>query len=678
MTPMMNFTRTLMRPVRRRLERLRNRHFVVLDVAVLLVTPLLALFLRVEKVTAIATYLPDVLRYTVAALVVRITIFWVCGFYRRYWRYATVDELMQIVAGSVVATLVTTALYLLAMAEGFLSSGNPRSLPILDGVMAMLFVGGFRLSSRLASRAFREPLRDDAKRVLIVGAGMAGQMLVRELLERPQSRLRPVGFVDDDPEKSRVRIHNLPVLGTHADLQQVIAGHRVAEVIIAMPNAPGIVVREVLRACEDAGVPARTVPSVTSILEGRFKVSQLRTVEIDDLLRRDPVQTDILAVQRSIRGKRVLITGGGGSIGSELCRQILQSEPAELVLLGHGENSVFDIQNELLAERSKLVRDRGIEPPAIRCVIADIRFADRIRSVMADTQPDVVFHAAAHKHVPLMELNPCEAISNNVIGTRNVLQAARSAGVKRFVLISTDKAVNPTNIMGASKRIAEYLVIQAARESGLAYVAVRFGNVLGSRGSVVPLFKKQIAMGGPITVSHPEMRRYFMTIPEAVELVLQASILGHGGEIFMLDMGQPVKIVDLARDLVELSGLELGRDIDIRFSGLRPGEKLFEELFNEGERYEETHHPKIMVAASASASVPGILDEAIRNVEKNIAQEDEQAIVGWLKQLVPEYTPDPRRWPQLESENVPEMVADAPKLQTSNLRGDIHAVIERT
>jgi len=390
------------------------------------------------------------------------------------------------------------------------------------------------------------------------------------------------------------------------------------------------------------GVQTKIMPGVHEVLGGKVNVSRLRDVQIEDLLRREPIQTDVTAVGDLIRGKRVLITGGGGSIGSELCRQALAFEPAELIILGHGENSIFTVHNELKAKLAKnATRAKevgGSDAPATRLepVVADIRFPDRIQAVLEDYQPDIIFHAAAHKHVPLMQHNPVEAVGNNVLGTMNLLDAARSVGVEHFVMISTDKAVNPTSIMGTTKRAAELLVHQAAEATGKPYVVVRFGNVLGSRGSVVLSFKEQIARGGPVTVTHPEMERFFMTIPEAVQLTLQAATIGRGGEVFTLDMGEPVKIVDLARDMIELSGLEVGRDIDIEFTGTRPGEKLYEELFIPGETYKRTRHEQIFIANNASSFVPQDLDEEVYALEVAAQQHDVEAVLESLQYLVPQ------------------------------------------
>jgi FlaA1/EpsC-like NDP-sugar epimerase len=428
-------------------------------------------------------------------------------------------------------------------------------------------------------------------------------------------------------------------------------------VLIAMPTAPGRQIREIVDICELAKVQTKIIPSMHDVLDHKVSIHHMRDVQIEDLLRRKPVQTDTSAVSELIRGKRVLVTGAGGSIGSELCRQVLRFEPAELVLLGHGENSIFAIQSELLQQVAArgysslapasieangygLKVDRRQAYPRIEAIIADIRFPNRIRAVLEKHRPDIIFHAAAHKHVPLMELNPVEAITNNVLGTRNLLEIAQSLDVERFVMVSTDKAVNPTSVMGASKRLAELLVHQAAVRSGRSYLAVRFGNVLGSRGSVVLTFKQQIAAGGPVTVTHPEMRRYFMIIPEAVQLLLQAATLGHGGEVFMLDMGEPVKILDLARDMIELSGFEVGRDIDIVFTGMRPGEKLYEELFVPGETYERTVHQKIFIACNASRFVPPYLDEWIHAVDIAAQQNDRTGITLVLRSLAPYVRPE--------------------------------------
>ncbi len=646
--------------------RLRNRHIFLLDVIALCVTPALALMLRVDGIYALQTYAADLLYYIPLALIVRLLVFRQYGLYNRYWRYASIQEMVRILWAVAISSTIVIALFFLARLPALRicetwpnACGLPRSIPFIESLLVLLAIGGIRFSFRsMELWRYREQPGAGTQRVLIMGAGEAGAHIAREMRTNPQLGLDPIGFVDDDFHKQGMRIHDIPVLGGRIDIPRLVQEHPIDQVVIAMPTAPGKVIREVLEICERAGVPAKTMPGMYELLDGRVSVNQLRRVEIEDLLRREPVETDIAAVQELIRGRRVLITGAGGSIGSELCRQVLRCQPAQLILLGHGENSIFDIHNELarLVAPSRrptssmaaavadgpgattAARDDG-QQPILLPVLGDVRFRDRMEAIFRQHRPQIVFHAAAHKHVPLMEENPAEAITNNVLGTQHVVQAALAAGVERFVLISTDKAVNPTSVMGASKRVAELIVHQAATQSGRPYVAVRFGNVLGSRGSVVHTFRQQIAAGGPVTVTHPDMQRFFMTIPEAVQLVLQAAVMGTGGEVFVLDMGKPVKIVDLARDLIELSGLEVGRDIDIVFTGLRPGEKLYEELFVPGESYTRTRHEKITIAANASHLVPTDLDQAIAQLAAAAQADDRAAVVAALQALIPEYQP---------------------------------------
>jgi FlaA1/EpsC-like NDP-sugar epimerase len=530
----------------------------------------------------------------------------------------------------------------------------PHSLPVLDALLAFLCIASSRVSIRFTELWRRSaPPVGTITNVVIMGAGHAGDLILREIVKNPQLNLCVVAFLDDNPRKHGVRIHGIPVLGGRDALPALVKRAAIGRVIIAMPTAPGKEIRRVVELCRQVGVQAQTVPGLYELLNGTVDANTLRKVQIEDLLRRAPIQTDTAAVQHLLRGKRVLVTGGGGSIGSELCRQILRCQPEQLILIGHGENSIFEISNELQrlqAEWPTTSPGATAGPIEIVPVIADLRFGERLNYLLQRYQPQVIFHAAAHKHVPLMELHPSEAITNNVLGTRNLLAAAQKAQVERFVMISTDKAVNPTSIMGASKRAAELLVHQAAKASGRAYQVVRFGNVLGSRGSVVHTFRQQIAAGGPVTVTHPEMVRYFMTIPEAVQLLLQASVLGKGGEVFMLDMGEPVKIVDLARDLIALSGLAVDRDIEITFSGLRPGEKLYEEMFTLNEQYQRTQHEKVLVATNASHFVPPQLDQAIESLLSAAWRDDQLAVRLNLQALVPEYKPNsqgqPRPTPQ--------------------------------
>lgn len=627
-------------------HRFRNRYLLLSDLALLAGAVYLSYVLRLETFD-LRGQTPGFFIFAGLAVVITPLIFYRVGIYARYWRYASVEELLLLIGAVTLAALTAGAVSLILMRFWPGPLSFPRSIPLIFLLLALTATAGPRFALRLTARStlfLRANHKNGPTRsqpVLVMGAGDAGAMIVRELQQNPHLGMDPIGFLDDDLTKHEMRIHGVPVLGDRYAIPHIAARYKAKRVIIAMPTASGKTIREIVKICEVADLQTRIVPGLYEMLGGVVSASQLRPVEIHDLLRREPVQTDIAAVQELLQGKRVLVTGAGGSIGSELCRQILCCHPARLILLGHGENSIFEITEELKPQAAIL----GVE---LAPVIAGIRFPDRMCSVFQEQRPQIVFHAAAHKHVPLMEANPVEAITNNIGGTRNLLDAAITYGVEQFVMISTDKAVNPTSIMGASKRAAELLVNDAARCTGRPYVAVRFGNVLGSRGSVVLTFKKQIAAGGPITVTHPEMRRYFMTIPEAVQLVLQAATLGRGGEVFVLDMGEPIKIADLARDLIRLSGLEVGRDIEIIYTGLRPGEKLFEELFIPGEVHARTAHQKIFVANNGSeagatpateAAAAAPIGERIDALIAAAQHGDTQQTLRLLKEMVPEYRP---------------------------------------
>ncbi len=614
------------------LNRIRNRHFFILDIVLLWLAAYTSFVLRLEEFD-LGEYWPPFILFGLTAVIATTFSFFRLGVYARFWRYASVDEMILLIVSVGTATVCASLFCFVFLYVLPVNWVLPRSIPAIFFMLALGATAVPRLTVRSYVRyQYRLHGLPPGKNVLIAGAGDAGAMIAREMQRNPQLGMVPIGFVDDDPAKQGIRIQGVRVLGQRDAIPELAARLDVRQVVIAMPTAPGKTVRQIVDICEEAQVQAKTIPGIYELLDGAVRVNQLRDVDIEDLLRREPVQTDITAVTTLLRGKRVLVTGGGGSIGSELCRQICRSEPAQLILLGHGENSIFETYHEL----------RSLPPGKnvpIRPLIADTRFPDRIEAIFQQYRPQIIFHTAAHKHVPLMEQNPGEAITNNVVGTRNLLLAAQAVGVSHFVMISTDKAVNPTSVMGASKRAAELLVHQAAEKSGRPYVAVRFGNVLGSRGSVILTFKKQIAAGGPLTITHPDMTRFFMTIPEAVQLVLQAAVLGSGGEVFVLDMGEPVKIQELARDLIELSGLKVGQDIDIVITGIRPGEKLYEELFVEGESYTRTWHEKIFVAENASRFVPTDLDDMIHVLETAAHQNDEVAILRGLKSLIPEYTP---------------------------------------
>ncbi|MFM6277878.1 MAG: polysaccharide biosynthesis protein, partial [Dolichospermum sp.] len=501
------------------LSKIRNRHWFICDITVFAMTPLLALGLRLDGNLNLEEYIFQLGIATILFLAVKLIIFWGVGFYRRYWKYASIEEGIYIITLMMgVVAIQTTLFNLLEMLLGEL----PQSLPILEGILSCIFLILLRFSVRVVERiSHRQRISKNRERVLIIGAGSAGVSLVEDMQRNPEFGAEPVGFIDDDIKKQNIHLRGIPVLGNRQKISEVIKTLKIHKVIIAMPTVPGQTIRQIVDICQKNGVQPSTLPGIYEILNSRVRVDSVRDIKIEDLLRREPIETELERVAEFIKNKTVLITGSGGSIGSELCRQILRCHPAKIILIGHGENSVFNIQQELekliqiLKNNHKLGTDVNI--PQIYAFIADIRVQSRLENAFERFKPDVIFHAAAHKHVPLMELNPAEAITNNVMGTRNLLQVALQYNVEHFVMISTDKAVNPTNVMGASKRVAEMLVLQAAKESGKSYVAVRFGNVLGSRGSVVPTFQKQILAGGPITVTHPDICRYFMTIPEAVQ-----------------------------------------------------------------------------------------------------------------------------------------------------------------
>jgi FlaA1/EpsC-like NDP-sugar epimerase len=618
---------------------IRNRNLFFSDVLIIILSVYISFVLRAERLE-LGIYWPAFFLITGLALLIFPVVFKRAGIYARYWQYASVDALLPLFSSIVISaglTIVLTIIALVLWPDIFLM---PRSVLLIFLALALLGIPSPRIGARMAIHyqyQLRYGNKDSLAPVVVMGAGSAGSMIYREIRRNPQLGLRVIGFVDDDPMKRKMIIHGLPVLGNKYDIPRLVQEHSVGQVIIAMPTAPGRVIREVVNICEECFVRVKIIPGIYELLNGKVSVNQLRNVEIEDLLRREPIKTDLESVGALIKGKKVLVTGGGGSIGSELCRQILKSEPSELIVLGHGENSIFAVENELqkLFLTGSLISGESFPKSRLKTVIADIRFLNRIQSIFEEYRPDIVFHTAAHKHLPLMELNPIEAVSNNVLGTRNLVDTALAMGIERFVMISTDKAVNPSSIMGATKRVAELLVNQAALISGKAFVAVRFGNVLGSRGSVVLTFKEQIAAGGPVTVTHPDMERYFMTIPEAVQLVLQASALGKGGEVFVLDMGDPVRIADLASDLIKLSGLQPGQDIDIIYTGIRKGEKLQEELFVDEENFHRTIHEKIFIANKSNNDVYVCWEEEMESLGAAVQNNDSAAVISGLQRLIP-------------------------------------------
>lgn len=566
---------------------IRNRYVAMGDVLFIFITVFTSYALRLELDARFLQYLPSLYYMIGISLLVKPAVFYFFGLYRRMWIYASIQELKVITTAVASASILVSAIMLILNMAIRAFINFPRSVLIIDFALSLLVVGGIRFVMRIfaENRNQAMPARPGKqRRILIIGAGDAGAMVVRELQKNPLLNLKPVGLLDDSPEKQKQQISNIPVIGRLSDLAKAIEHQKADEVVIAIPSAPGGIVRAAADVCRRKNIPFRTMPGLYELLGGKVSVNRLREVEIEDLLRRQPTRMHDEIIGEKLGGKVVLVTGAGGSIGKELCRQIARWNPSELLLLGHGENSIF----ESLLELQESFPQTKFVP-----LIADVRDRPRLISLFGVYKPHVVFHAAAHKHVPLMEFNIEEAVANNVLGTKHLVDACLKYGVDRLILISTDKAILPANVMGATKRVAEMIVLEAARQTGKAYSVVRFGNVLGSRGSVVPLFKRQIAHGGPVTVTHPEMKRYFMTIPEAVYLVLQAASMGVGGEAFILNMGEQVRILDLAEDLIRLSGLEPGKDIEIAFTGVRPGEKLSEDLWEKRNKFKPTSHPEI-------------------------------------------------------------------------------------
>ncbi|CAN5720870.1 nucleoside-diphosphate sugar epimerase/dehydratase [soil metagenome] len=547
------------------------------------------------------------------------------------WRYMTMRDTVRVLL-SVMAS--TTVLVLLRITLQAFTNANFLFIPF--GVLAMNFALGFlgivgaraswRLRGEVLDRKKRE-IEGDLHDVLLIGAGEAGVVVAREILARPDLGLRPVGFIDDDPKKMRARINGLSVLGTTSQVSAIAQRKRVRRALITIANAQGSQIRRITELCRDAGLDTKIIPGIYEIVGNRVNLSRIREVAIEDLLGREPVQLDEEVIGGTIRSRIVLVTGAGGSIGSELCRQICRFGPERLVLVERYENALFEIHREL----TNAFPHVPIDPR-----VGDVSDLARMTQIFEAARPGIVFHAAAHKHVPMMEWNPGEAVKNNIGGTRAVADLADRFGTERFVLISTDKAVNPSSVMGATKRVAEIYLQALSERSSTRFVTVRFGNVLGSAGSVIPIFREQIARGGPITVTHPEMQRYFMTIPEASQLVLQAGAMGDGGEIYILDMGDPVRIVDLARDLITLSGLRPDDDIEIRFSGVRPGEKLIEELSTSTEYADKTKHPKVYIGRIKSHEW-ALVDEAIKKLCAVCDGADAETIRTALSDLVPEY-----------------------------------------
>ncbi len=573
-------------------------------------------------------YFPTIFYLILLAIPIKMAVFWQLGCCRGWWRYVAMPDLIQIAKANLIGSVVLIG----ASAVIFRMENIPRSILIIDGIVCFLLICGIRF----ITRAFREHYFPMGKtfdlmptNVLLVGAGDGGQMIAREIRQNPAINYNLVGFVDDDPYKKKAVFQGYKVLGQQEQLAELVDKYRVDEIIIAIPSATGKQIRSIVEKCQKTCVRVKILPGVGDIIGGKVSVQQVRDVDLNDLLGREPISLNELQIRNYLAKKRVLVTGAGGSIGSELCRQIAGYRPEKLILFENGETPLFAIEQELL----KRFPDIAIVP-----IIGDIRNPARVNAIFDEQMPQVVFHAAAYKHVPMMERNPAESVNNNVRGSRILADAADHFKVEKFVMISTDKAVRPTNIMGTTKRIAELYVQALNKRSKTSFVTTRFGNVLGSNGSVIPTFKEQIKKGGPLTVTDPEVTRFFMTIPEAVQLVLQAGSMGQGGEIYLFDMGNPVKIKHLAEELIRLSGYKPYEDIGIVYTGLRPGEKLYEELLLDGEGTISTQHPKICVAKSIDISYEKLkIDiEVLLSHAKDL---NIPGILEYLCKLVPEYSP---------------------------------------
>lgn len=616
------------------IRRVRNRYYLLVDFIVFMIVPFLCFTLRFDGFN-FSVPLFEIVYYAFFFAVLKVIILYSARIYSTWWSNASIDDIIQIIyAGTAILILQFVIIFSSRqIAHNFLTN-IPYSVAIYDAMISTFLIAHIRLLPRISisfsSRIKRSKSHLENK-ALIVGAGDAGVMVLDEIRRRNIATIHIIGFIDNDPFKLGKKIRGAEVLGNRFDLPKLVERHKIKKIIIAIPSASGSEIRSIVNICNEIGnLEVQTLPPLYEILDGKIEINKLRNVEIDDLLRRDPIKTDVELIASLIDGKNVLVTGAGGSIGSEICRQVLRFNPAKLYILGHGENSIFEVEMDLR---------RKFPGASIESFIADIKDYTRLKRIFKANKINFIFHAAAHKHVPLMESHPYEAIRNNILGTKNLVDLAVEFDLEKMIMISSDKAVNPSSVMGTTKRIAEMVVIDAAKSYKNKFSVVRFGNVLGSRGSVVKIFLSQIERRSDITITHPDIERYFMTIPEAVQLVLQAFIMGNSGDIFIFDMGKPVKIIDLAHDLVRLSGLIVGEDIDIITTGLRPGEKFYEELFNEGEKFNNTRNEKIFIAEN---SIKVIADDFTRKLndllEYSISEEfDNQNCKNYLKALVPEY-----------------------------------------
>ncbi|MBV6713469.1 polysaccharide biosynthesis protein [Paenibacillus chitinolyticus] len=611
---------------------MRNRNkvyvFMLLDVLVIWGSVWLSYLLRFDGAIP-ASYITQGLIFSLVLTFTTLSSLVYFKLYNRVWQYASIGEMVSLFKAVTLSSILS---YLAVTLAGQFSV--PTSIFLSSYQCVFFLMGGLRFVRRMLGDNYYKK-KGGQRAALIIGAGDCGIIITKELKHNPQSLMYPAAFIDDDKQKHKQQICGIPVVGGRDQIVSTVSRLNIDEIIIAIPSASKSEILGIIEICKQTKAKLKMIPKISDLIHGRVSIKEIRDVDVEDLLGRDPVKVDLYEIANYVEGKVVLVTGAGGSIGSELCRQVGPYNPKKLLLLGHGENSIYTIEMQL----------RQLYPALqLETVIADIQDVKRIEDVFAEYEPQVVFHAAAHKHVPLMERNPSEAIKNNVFGTKNVADCANRFRAERFVMISTDKAVNPTSVMGTTKRVAEMYIQSLNASSDTIFAAVRFGNVLGSRGSVIPRFKEQIANGGPVTVTHPDMIRYFMTIPEAVQLVIQAGAFARGGEVFILDMGKPVKIVDLATDLIRLSGFDPNSEIAIEFTGMRPGEKLYEELLTQEEGLSSTLHNRIFIGKPANIN-HAELQFQLNKLNKSLVEED--SLRDKLKEIVPAYQHKPENKKEL-------------------------------
>lgn len=616
---------------------------ILFDILIIFSSFVISFFLRGQidfrgREVLISQYSTALVSYIIVIVVAKLSMFWTFGMYRRIWKYASVKDMTAIIEAVASSSfLMIVVFYILGYPIGILGLNInfslpyfPRSIFIIDFALTLILISLSRFSGRLFNELKFGNAKTRKKRVLIIGAGDAGEMIVREMMRQSNGEYLAIGFLDDDPAKIGKQIHGVKVLGPISKLENAVAKHSIDEVIMAIPSAAGSLRRDIVLRAGNKGIKCKTLPSLYEIIDNKVYLYQVRDMEIEDILGREPVRIKIPELVAEIKDKIVLITGAGGSIGSEICRQIIRFNPEKIILIDHTENALFLIENEL---KEKYFYFNAVP------IVANIKDREIMKAVLKKYKPVIIFHAAAYKHVPLMQLNPEAAIQNNFIGTKTLAKLAIDFGIKRFVMLSTDKAVKPSNVMGISKLLAEKYLQALSRSGETRFVIVRFGNVLGSQGSVVPIFKQQILSGGPVKVTHPEMKRYFMTIPEAAQLVIQSCIIGKGGEIFVLDMGEPFNILDLATNMIKLYGMEPGKDIEIVYTGPRSGEKLTEELASEDEELTPTQFPHIMEAKFNSNGKLS-KEETINllfNIEKEMQVYDYSTLFKDLRKIIPDF-----------------------------------------